>query len=86
MIDYKARAVLNYLEYHYSLEKLLNLDETAEPFEEENCSVQSLFEIGVRTLVSIHNIPKSKDSIDRRRYAHSIKVTKLNKPVQLVER
>lgn len=73
MIDYKARAVLNYLEYHYSLEKLSNLDEIAERFEEENCCVQSLFEIGVRTLLSIHNIPKSKDSIDRRRYAQSLR-------------
>ncbi|KAI4488083.1 hypothetical protein M0804_004931 [Polistes exclamans] len=52
-------------------------------FEKQNCPVQSLFESGVRTLLAIYNAPKSENCIDRLRYAQFIKLTKLNKPVQL---
>lgn len=63
-----------------TLEKLPNLDQISAAFEEKN-SVQSLLENGVRTLLAINNVPKSEDCIDRLRYA--LKLTKLNKPVQL---
>lgn len=59
------------------------MDQIAATFEKQNCPVQSLFENGVRTLLAIYNAPKSENCIDRLRYAQFIKLTKLNKPVQL---
>ncbi|GFY79581.1 uncharacterized protein TNIN_146161 [Trichonephila inaurata madagascariensis] len=65
------------------LENLLNLDQLAQVFQEENCPVQTLHENGVRILLAIYNAPQSENSIDNLRYTEFIKSTKLNKPVQL---
>lgn len=66
-----------------TFEKLANLDQIAAAFKEENCSVQRLFENGIKTLLAVYNAPKSVDSIDHLCYAQYVKSTKLNKPVQL---
>ncbi|KAK9872193.1 hypothetical protein WA026_016247 [Henosepilachna vigintioctopunctata] len=66
-----------------ALEKIPNLDKLVEVFQQENCPVQTLFENGVRILLALYNAPKSEDNIDHFRYTQFIKLTKLNKPVQL---
>ncbi|GBP51845.1 hypothetical protein EVAR_88550_1 [Eumeta japonica] len=52
-------------------------------FQQENSPVQTLFENGVRILLALYNAPKSEDNIDHFRYTQFIKLTKLNKPIQL---
>nr|CAI5842070.1 unnamed protein product [Callosobruchus analis] len=69
--------------YSSTFKKLSNLKELAEAFEEKNCPAQRLFESGSQILLAVYNAPKSVDSIDHLRYAQYVKLTKLNKPVQL---
>lgn len=66
-----------------ALEKITNLDKLVEVFQQENCPVQTLFENGVRIFLALYNAPKSEDNLDYFRYTQFIKLTKLNKPVQL---
>lgn len=65
------------------LEKLSSFDELAQPFQQTDSTIHTLFENGVRILLSIYNAPKPVDNIDHLRYVQFIKSTKLNKPVPL---
>lgn len=82
-IEGRARAVSNYLEYHYTLEKLSESDQIVATFQEEHCTVQSLIENGVRSMWAFYNAPKSDDCIHRLRYTQFIQLTNLNKSMQL---
>ncbi|XP_072387211.1 uncharacterized protein [Diabrotica undecimpunctata] len=64
-------------------EKNHHLHQSPQLFQQKNCSVQELFENGVRIFLAAYNAPTSEDDIDSFRYTQFIKSTRLNKPVQL---